>query len=406
MSARRSLLRNKPFVALCAARAVSATGDQIAAVALVLLIAKSHPATAVGGLLLAETMPMLLSTHAGVIADRFERRRLMIGCQLGQAAIFAIVTVWLPPYAALLALLVLASLLGTLLRSTTQVAVQATVPDDQLQAANALLGVALWGSMVLGPAIGGALSGLAGPRVALAVDTVTFVVSAATLLILPLLPRIPAEESDSGSAAAALRYAAADPILRSLILSMTMLVAFAGVDNVALVFLVRDTLGGGPAAYGAAMAVFGVGMVTGSALVIRYSRWRAERILVGSFALTAGNATILALAPSLAAVYPAQLIGGMGNGMDVAAQTTLVQRRTPASMLGRMAGALNSGVAVGFLVAYLGGGALVDLTSPRVAFLVAAVGSLLAIAVARPVWRSVATPSTSPSSQRASSPVR
>ena len=128
MSARRSLLRNRPFVALCAARAVSATGDQIAAVALVLLIAKDHPATAVGGLLLAESLPMLLSTHAGVIADRFERRRLMIGCQLGQGALFAVVTVWLPAYPALLALLVLASLLGTLLRSTTQVVVHATVP--------------------------------------------------------------------------------------------------------------------------------------------------------------------------------------------------------------------------------------------------------------------------------------
>src|SRR3954452_16201662 len=102
---RRSLLRNRAFVALCAARAVSYTGDQIAAVALVLLISKDHPATAVGGLLLAEGLPMLLSTHTGVIADRFERRRLMIACQLGSALIFAVVTLWLPPYPVLLALL-------------------------------------------------------------------------------------------------------------------------------------------------------------------------------------------------------------------------------------------------------------------------------------------------------------
>jgi MFS family permease len=393
-SARRGLLHNRPFVALCAARAVSATGDQVAAVALVLLIAQSHPATAVGGLLLAETLPMLLSTHAGVIADRFERRRLMVGCQLGQALIFAIVTLWLPPYAALLALLLVASFLGTLLRSTTQVAVHSVVPDDQLQPANGMLGMALWGSMMLGPAIGGALAGLAGARVALAVDTGTFLVSAATLLLLPLLPRVAADESDSGGAGAALRYAARDPILRSLILSMTMLVAFAGVDNVALVFLVRETLGGGPAAYGAAMAAFGVGMVAGSALLVRYSNWRAERMLLGSFVMTAGSAAMLGVAPSLAAVFPAQVLGGMGNGIDVAAQTTLVQRRAPASMLGRMSGALNSGVAVGFLVAYLGGGALVDVTSPRTAFLVAAVGTLLALVVAAPVWRSVPTAST------------
>jgi MFS family permease len=393
--ARRHLLRNKPFVALCAARAVSATGDQVAAVALVLLIAKDHPATAVGGLLLAETLPMLLSTHAGVIADRFERRRLMILCQLGQALIFGAITIWLPPYFALLGLLVIASLLGTLLRSTTQVAVQATVPEHELMPANALLGVALWGSMILGPAIGGALAGLAGPRVALAVDTVTFVVSAATLLLLPLLPRvIHDDESDSGSAGAALRFAFRDPVLRSLIFAMTMLVAFAGVDNVAMVFLVKDTLGASSGAYGAAMTAFGIGMVGGSLLVIRYPRWRPERIFLGSFLATAASTAALSVARSMAMVYPAQVVGGAGNGLDVAAQTTLVQMRTPPSMLGRMSGALNSAVAVGFLFAYLGGGALVEATSPRMAFAVATLGTLGAVAVARPVWRAPVTAAT------------
>jgi MFS family permease len=185
-----------------------------------------------------------------------------------------------------------------------------------------------------------------------------------------------------------------DPVLRALVLSMAMMVAFAGVDNVALVFLVRDTLDGGAGAYGAAMAVFGAGMVLGSALIIRNPGWRPERILLGSFSLTAACAGTLSVAPSLAVVFPAQLAGGAGNGFDVAAQTTLVQRRTPPSMLGRMSGAFNSAIAVGFLVAYLGGGALVDATSPRTAFAVAAVGTVGAIVVARPVWSAAPTPST------------
>ena len=56
--------------------------------------------------------------------------------------------------------------------------------------------------------------------------------------------------------------------------------------------------------------------------------------------------------------------------------------------------ALNSAVAVGFLFAYLGGGALVEATSPRTAFAVATLGTLGAIAVARPVWRAPVTAST------------
>jgi predicted MFS family arabinose efflux permease len=394
LSARRGLLRNKAFVALCGARAISYAGDQVAAVALVLLISRDHPAKAVGGLLLAESLPMLLSAHVSVLADRFEARRLMIGCQLGQAVIFGVITLWLPPYGVLLALLVIASFAGTLLRSATQVAVHATVPDDDLMPANALLGTALYSGVILGPAIGGALAALAGPRLALAVDTATFVVSAATLLLLPLVPRGGGEDADTGGAAAALRYGLSDPVLRGLILSMAMMVAFAGVDNVALVFLVRETLGGGAAAYGIAMAVFGIGMVTGSILIVRHPRWRPERLLLGSFSLTAACAGTLSVAPSLAWVYPAQVAGGIGNGFDVAAQTTLVQRRTPPSMLGRMSGAFNSAIAIGFLVAYLGGGALVDATSPRTAFAVAAVGTVGAIFVARPVWRAAPTPST------------
>ena len=380
---------------MCAARGISYAGDQVAAVALVLLIARDHPAKAVGGLLLAESLPMLFSTHAGILADRFEARRLMIACQLGQAVIFAVITLWLPPYGVLLALLVLASLAGTLLRSATQVAVHATVPDEQLMPANALLGTVLYPAVILGPAIGGALAGLAGPRVALAVDTATFLVSAGTLLLLPLLPRGGAEEGDSGGAAAAIRMALRDPVLRALFLSMAMLVAFAGVDNVALVFLIRDSLGHGAAAYGAALAVFGIGMVTGSALILRNPRWRAERLLLGSFSLTAASAATLSVAPSMAVVYPAELAGGIGNGFDVAAQTTLVQRRTPPAMLGRMSGAFNSAIAVGFLVAYLGGGALVDATSARTAFAVAAVGTVAAIFVARPVWSTAPAPTTS-----------
>jgi hypothetical protein len=63
-------------------------------------------------------------------------------------------------------------------------------------------------------------------------------------------------------------------------------------------------------------------------------------------------------------------------------------------MLGRMAGAMNSAVAAGFLVAYLGGGFVVEVTSPRTAFAIATVGTLGALLVARPVWRAPVTAAT------------
>jgi MFS family permease len=382
------LLRNGPFVALGTARAISFAGDMVSTVALVLLVSRDHPATAVGGLLLAQGLPGLLSAFAGSIADRFDRRRLMILCQLGQGVIFGAITLWLPPYVALLGLVVLASLLGALLRAAAQTSLPALVGDDQLLTANALLGSAYNTSFILGPAIGGALAGLAGPRAALALDTATFLVSAATLLRLPLLPPAPSrDDGDSGRVMPALRYALRDPVLRGVLVSFTLIVAFAGVDNVALVFLVRDTLHASATVYGLAMAIFGLGMLLGTVLIVRKSHLRAERLLFGSIVATALGTLGLGLAPAIGVVFVAQIIGGIGNGVDVAAGNTLIQRRAPPAMLGRISGAGAAGNSIGFLVAYLGGGALVDATSPRTAFVIAAAGTLTALMAIAPMAR-------------------
>jgi len=385
---RRSLLRNRPFVALGTARAISFAGDMVSTVALVLLVSRDHPAKAVGGLLLAQTLPGLLSASAGSIADRFDRRRLMILCQLGQGVIFGVITLWLPPYIPLLALVVLASLMGTLLRAAAQTSLPTLVREDQLLTANALLGSAYNTSFILGPALGGAIAGLAGPRAALALDTATFAVSAATLLSLPLLPPSTThEEGDSGRAMTAVRYAMRDPVLRGVLISFTLIVAFAGLDNVALVFLVRNTLHHGATAYGLALGIFGIGMLLATVLIVRNSSWRAERLLFFSIIATALGTFGLGVAPTIGVVFVAMIIGGMGNGVDVAAGNTLIQSHSPPSMLGRISGASAAGTSIGFLVAYLGGGALVDATSPRTAFLVAAAGTLTALLAVAPMAR-------------------
>jgi hypothetical protein len=136
----------------------------------------------------------------------------------------------------------------------------------------------------------------------------------------------------------------------------------------------------------------------GTALIVRYKQWRAECLVLAGVVATAAGTTGLGVAPSLAAVYPAQIVAGFGNAVELAGGSTLIQRRAPAAMLGRIAGASQTCVAIGFLAAYLGGGALVDATSPRAALVVGGVGTLSALAALRPVI------STSPSSPPASSP--
>ena len=403
--ARRRLLQNPAFVAMLAARGVSLAGDQIATIALVLLVSRDHPATAVGALLLAESLPWILSPFAGAIVDRVEKRRLMIGCQIGQGVIFAAITVWLPPFGALLILIAMASTLGTALRAANQTSLPPIVDERDLLPANALLGVASNLAIVLGPAIGGALAGLAGSRLALGVDAATFFVSAALLFRLPLLPPHPTLGKPAGalrSTRDGLRYSFSDPILRALLISSVLLVAFAGVDNVALVYLIRDTFGAGAFAYGAGTACFGIGMITATLVLVRLGQRNEVRVLVTGNVATGVGTGLTGAVPVLAGVYPMQAIAGVGNALEVAAQNTLIQRRAEPSMLGRVSGASNAVVGLGFLIAYVGGGAVVEATSPRATFVIAGIGSLLAIAVLLPLLRNPGAISASASQEVAS----
>ena len=80
------------------------------------------------------------------------------------------------------------------------------------------------------------------------------------------------------------------------------------------------------------------------------------------------------LAPSLALACVAALVGGIGNGVEWPSLISLVQRLTPQRLHGRMMGAVESLGALGLAIGLSLGGALVALSSPRVAFLVVGLG--------------------------------
>lgn len=107
------------------ARVVSFLGDAMGLVALILYVAEEvDSGTAVGLLLLAgDFTPTLLSPLIGVIADRLERRRLLIVCELGQALAIGTIVIAEPPLAPLLALVAMQHLLASLFQATAGSAV-------------------------------------------------------------------------------------------------------------------------------------------------------------------------------------------------------------------------------------------------------------------------------------------
>jgi MFS family permease len=378
-------IRDAPaFRRLLAARTISHIGDGIALIALVLLVQEGRgTGTSVGALLLATSLPRFLGPIAGAIVDRVEQRTLMVACDIGQAALFGTIA-WLDPtFPVLLGLVALAAAFDTLFAPAGRSALPALVRPEQLMRANAWIGMSLNIRVAAGPVLGGLLVEWLDFRGALAANALSFVLSAVLLLGLPPL-RAPTDATEARGFLAVgmdgLRFAWRNRVVRTLIVALFVGVAFAGLDDVALVFLVRGTLDGSPLAYGLVTGAYGVGMLLGSLGLT----WKGTAAAAGTVFLlgwVAGGigAVLTGIAPLIALVAVGQAIAGVGNAVEVVAMDTLVQRAVPREMLGRVFGLVGTAAPAGHSLAFAAGGFLVDFTSPRIVFLIAGFGVLLVL---------------------------
>jgi MFS family permease len=366
-------------------------GDGIATVALVLLVSHGRPATAVGGLLLAEAIPGFLSPALGAVADRRpDRRALMIQCELGQAVLYGAIAAWMPSYAWLLVLVATATLFSRTFSAASKSSIPALVARDDLMPANALINTAFNLQVALGPAIGGLLvAASGGSRTAIAIDAASFALSGLLMVGLPRVPRAAGDTVDGGLGSdvrEGFGYIWRDPLLRALIGSMFAFVMFASLDNVAVVFLVRNVLGEGPFAYGAAMSAFGVGMIAGAlGLIRRWSKAHPATIVLVSMLFTAAGNLLVGVSPVIGLVIVFMALAGVGNGLILVGEDTLLQRHVPERLLGRVTGAQAAAIFLGSTVTYALGGVLVDVTSPRTALIVSGIAVFVVTALVWPV---------------------
>ena len=365
---------------------MSFLGDSLALVALMLHVASTTgQALAVALLLLAgDFAPALLGPLTGTVADRLERRGVMVGCELLQGALVVAVALWLPSLPLLLVLVGLRAVAGQVFQPASRAAVPALVREGDLEPANAAIGVATNGGETLGPLVAALLLPMLQVRGVLLIDATSFFVSA---LLLGFLPAMAAGGQEAAGprgsfladAGTGLRYLRGQATVRAVAVGYFAVVACTGIDDVALVFLATGTFGAGATAVGLLLAAVGIGLLAGYALLAR-SRGRIPLtvLLLAGFAVSSAGNLLTGLAWAVAAAFALQAVRGLGiAAMDVAA-TTLIQRIVPPQLLGRVFGSLYGGIGVAAALAYLFGGLLLDRTTPRVAFVAAGAAGLLA----------------------------
>ncbi len=395
-STTRPLWRDRNFATYWSGQAVSQLGDRVSELALPLTAVTVVGATAtqVGLLTAAIWLPNLLALVLGSWVDRQQRKRWV----LVTADLLRAVVVLTVPVAALLGVLalpqlfVVALLLGagaTLYQSAWQPFFVTLVRRDQYVEANSLLSTTRSVSFVAGPAVGGALVQALTAPVALAVDGVSFLLSAVLLRRVEVSERASATTAEHGSLGQrvreGLRIVLHHPYLAPALRCVTWVNAFTFmVSAVVLVFASR-TLGLSAGTIGVALGVGAVGGVAGALAAAPVARriGTGRTIAVGALLFTLPMAALalaggsrLSAAAVLACVEAVSGFGVMLFDVNLNAVQAVV---TPDAARGRVVGAfttINYGIRpVGAVV----GGLLADLVGVRPTLVIGGVGGALAV---------------------------
>ncbi|MEU5718949.1 MFS transporter [Streptomyces sp. NPDC020403] len=385
-----SLIRRSEFRTLWAAFAQSVLGDQLARVALSLLVfERTDSAGWTAAAYALTSLPALLS---GVLltglADRFPRRTVMIGCDLVRAVLVGLMALPGTPLPLLAALLVLAQLAEAPFGASQGALMPAVLGTRLYERGQRVMLITHQAGQLVGFAVGGVLVVWLGSHVSLGLNAVTFLVSA-LLIRLGVKARPVDESADArpkrmsaqvGSAAALIW---SDPRLRSLV-ALGWLAGFIVLpEGLAAPF--AEEAGGSAASVGLLLAAHPAGMVVGAALLGRAAVGaERRRQLLGPLAVGSNVPLLVYWAdPAVGPALLVLLVSGICSAYQITAGATFVLL-TPAGQRGQALGLARSGLTAMQGIGVAAGGLAAELSgsSARTIGGAGLVGTICAIAVA------------------------
>lgn len=358
----KPLLEQRDFMLLWVGQLLSQIGDQcllIAAVTLITHLSPSPLALLIPALSLA--LPQILfGLVGGVIADRIDRKWVMIASDLLRALL--VLAALLVRTAGDLWILYLAAaglaMVGAFFYPARNASIPNIVPGNLLLAANGMIQGSYILALILGPMFAGSIVELWGWPAAIIFDSATFVISAATILLIRIPPlrngdsRLAPSRTLWQDMRIGLRFIYHSPYLRR-ILPVTG-VATLGIGAVVLLAIphLKLQLGAGGLEYGGAMSALGIGSILGGLVAARLSRRFSLHLLVGWMLILAGGAIVgFAYAPVYLVVLVSVVILGMCIVIARGALDTMVQTLSPDEVRGRVQSAVALIVAAGTALA-------------------------------------------------------
>jgi MFS family permease len=418
-------LRHKAFRRFAAGALLSLTGNWVEAASFgyVVLLLGGSPAT-LGLIGFLNTIPNLIwGLPAGVLADRYDRRKLLLlfqGANMGVAVLLAVLwqtdNLTVPLMGAIA---VVGGSLGTLSYPAFQGMLASTVSHQDLESAVAINSMFLQIARFVGPAIAGVLLAQGGP-------TWVFAVNAASFLgVLVAVATLPGSRARAGEAMTAVGGAMRDAVnyvfsQRSLatLMALTVLAGVFGTPPVAFMIpaIAREQLHGGAGTLGALTAAIGLGSVIGSVLLVLLARRpnKGEPVIAG-FLVSAVAVAGVGASKTVGLSVVLAVIGGIGGVVFVGLSTVVMQSVASDDMRARvtaiwaaafvgllpLGGLITSGLTALFgtggavivdALIMLGGGLVVIIRRPEIAWLGCAALPEACVAAADPAAIAITRP--------------
>lgn len=375
----REILAVHDARALIAASGASQLGDWLYNAALLGYIYESTGSAGwVAAATVCRLLPyVLLGPLGGVIADRYDRRTvLIVGDAIRCAVMLALAAIvaFDAPIVLVIALTALTSAAGTAERPAAMALLPRLVGEARIGPANALLHTVQDIGVIIGPALGAVLIAIAPSSVAFGVNAATFAISGiliSTMRRPSVTSRPPVHDSARRQLSDGLRTARTAPFVIPLFIVVAMAEFTYGAQTVQLVLYAQNNLGLGPQGYGYLLAAAGIGGVLSATINGRLATsTKVSLIVVASGAVFCLTQLAYAWTDQVALALAFTLLGGIGVVACEVVAETAVARIVHPDLLGRVMGAFDALSVAAMILGALLAPVLINRASLQISFLV------------------------------------
>jgi MFS family permease len=391
------------FRALWMAQLLSVIGDQLARVALTVLVYdRTRSALLTAITFVVSIVPAFIGgITLAWLADRYPRRAVMIACNVLQGLLVLVMAIPGMPLAAVVALLFVVTLAEAPFASARAAILPDVLSGDTYVVGTAVALTTYQFAQVLGFAVGGAVVAFFGTRTSLIIDAVTF--GGAALILRAWIRWRPAPAPSAGNQGtssrligifAGARLVVSHAALRTSLLFGLLAAFYNASEGVAAPL--AHALGGGAAAVGVILAANSLGQTVGALLFSRFVTPQTRLRLMGPLAFSACAVLVLFFwQPRLSVSLLILAASGLCAAYQLAANAAFV-RAAPQEQRSQAFGAAQGAMSLGQGVVMILAGAVAEHHPPELAIAVSgAVGAIVALAVAVSAARESAAERTS-----------